>query len=175
MREKNKVTTLVTSHEPKQNKTFLCKVCQKPHGLWSCDRFRHMSVASRWDVARQNKVCFRCLGDTHFGSDCPRSRICGINSCKSFHHRLLHENKPDVKPVGESQDRQESSQQPEQKVITPDKTPIAMMTCSPERPQIVAMRTIPVVVSNEKTEITIYALLDEASSRTYLNRDDAGQ
>ena len=45
---KSKVTTFVTSEapKPKQNTTFQCKVCQQPHGLWSCDKFHQMSGAS---------------------------------------------------------------------------------------------------------------------------------
>ncbi|CAB4020872.1 Nucleotide-binding oligomerization domain-containing 2 [Paramuricea clavata] len=37
------------------------------------------------------KVCYRCLSENHLGKDCPRTRVCGQEGCKSNHHQLLHE------------------------------------------------------------------------------------
>ena len=41
----------------------VCKVCSKSHGAWACPEFKQMEIQSRWDCAKQNKLCFRCLGD----------------------------------------------------------------------------------------------------------------
>ena len=44
----------------------------------------------RWQIAKDQALCFRCLSNTHKGSSCRRFRECGIDGCKSNHHRLLH-------------------------------------------------------------------------------------
>ena len=67
-----------------------CKVCSKPHGAWICPDFKQMDLQSRWDCAKQCKLCFRCLGDGHLGQYCNRTRVCGIDNCKELHYRLLH-------------------------------------------------------------------------------------
>ena len=68
----------------------VCKVCGKSHGAWACPEFKQMDIQSRWDCAKQNKLCFRCLGDGHLGQFCNRTRVCGIDGCIEIHHRLLH-------------------------------------------------------------------------------------
>ena len=44
----------------------------------------------RWEPAKSLKLCYRCLGGDHRGLACVRSRMCGINSSKNTHNRLLH-------------------------------------------------------------------------------------
>ena len=60
-----------------------------------------MDIQSRWDCAKQNKLCFCCLGDGHLGQFCNRTRVCGIDGCKEIHHRLLHKVRS-VLPGGQS-------------------------------------------------------------------------
>ena len=76
---------------PRRRDIKKCKLCNLPHGLWACDSFRKMTVNQRWDIAREQRVCFRCLSYGHQGEACVRSRICGLNGCRSAHHRLLHD------------------------------------------------------------------------------------
>jgi len=58
--------------------------------VWACDEFEELTAPKRWDCAKKLKLCFRCLGEGHLGQHCYRSRVCGINGCQEFHHRLLH-------------------------------------------------------------------------------------
>ena len=44
-------------------------------------------------MARSNKLCYRCLGKSHYGEDCTKTRICGINGCKESHSCLLYGDK----------------------------------------------------------------------------------
>ena len=67
-----------------------CKVCNGPHGVWRCEKFKMLSVQERWDAAKRLHLCFHCLGGDHFGQTCVRTRICGINNCRDKHNRLLH-------------------------------------------------------------------------------------
>ena len=45
----------------------------------------------------------------------------------------------------------------------------------PEAPSFVALRTVPVILKNGNRRIEVNALLDDASTRTYLNSDVAAQ
>ena len=44
-------------------------------------------------MARSSKLCFSCLGRSHYGEDHTKMRICGINYCKESYNRLLHRDK----------------------------------------------------------------------------------
>ena len=46
--------------------------------------------SERWRVAKDKKLCFRCLSSNHQGKHCFQSRDCGIDGCKRSHHKLLH-------------------------------------------------------------------------------------
>ena len=55
-----KERTLFTKEEgcsPKKKHVKKCKVCEQPHGLWSCERFKDMTVSDRWKVATNHKLC----------------------------------------------------------------------------------------------------------------------
>ena len=67
-----------------------CAYCGGNHGVWSCRRFQSLSVDKRWDLAKEKRLCFRCLGSDHEGRDCNRARACDIDGCKRNHHYLLH-------------------------------------------------------------------------------------
>ena len=88
----------------KYGKQRLCKVCNGRHGVWACDAFRNMDIQQRWNMAKQFKLCFQCLGDDHSGSQCTRSRVCAIHGCQETHSRLyiawetgILESKPTMK------------------------------------------------------------------------------
>ena len=42
-----------------------CKICGNQHRVWRCERFRKMDVSKRWEIAKQQKLRYRCLGDNH--------------------------------------------------------------------------------------------------------------
>ena len=67
-----------------------CRLCEQPHGIWSCERFRAMTLSQRWECAYLQRLCYRCLGDDHFGQNCPLTRVCDIDSCDKTHHMMLH-------------------------------------------------------------------------------------
>ena len=45
------------------------------HSLRACDGFKKMSVTEQWKVAKQGKLCYRCLPNNQFDSGCTRTRI----------------------------------------------------------------------------------------------------
>ena len=49
-----------------------------------------MDVQSRWQKAKQLRLCYRCLGRKHKGGRCAQNCRCGIDGCQKTHNRALH-------------------------------------------------------------------------------------
>ena len=43
-----------------------------------------MDASKRWELAKKMRLCFRCLDGRHLGQYFTRTRVCGLNSCKSY-------------------------------------------------------------------------------------------
>ena len=141
-----------------------------------------MTANDRWNMATEHKLCFRCLGDGHRGESCFRSRTCGINGCRSHHHRMLHED-PSPRMNMEEQRRVDPpnisvnvtsglAREGEANERTHTTTTGAEPAPSTK---FVALRTVPVYLSSGKRKVKVTALLDDGSSKTYLNSDIAAE
>ena len=157
----------------KKKPSQACKVCNGQHGIWSCESFKRMTVPKRWEVATGHKLCFRCLADGHRGEECFRSRVCGLNGCRSYHHRMLHEDPAEVKtPQNDSTARSDlpptsvsgSAEEGETNERTHMTTTTMKLTVSLE---FVALRTVPVYLASGGRQVKVNSLLDERSSRSY--------
>ena len=159
-------------------------MCGSSHGAWNCAKFIHLSLSDRWDTAKELKMCFRCLGDNHFGRSCLTSRQCGQNGCNELHHKLLHyserkrppSDKTNVKQIENSRETANLREQPVVSSITEGKASSEVMTMVTQhhsRADYVGLRTGPVVLKNEDRWMTVNALLDDASTKTYINTDVA--
>jgi hypothetical protein len=97
---------MVTKKTPKDRRTHRsfaavnngrersCVCCNKiGHGVWSCTKFKDGNVRQRWTLAKERKLCYRCLSERYLGKDCHRTRVWGQEGCKSNHHQLLHESR----------------------------------------------------------------------------------
>ena len=165
--------------DPKKKHAKKCKVCKESHGLWTCENFKKMSVDERWNIAKEQKLCFRCLSDGHRGEACFRSRVCGIKGCRSHHHRLLHED-PKKEENAEIAKEADASNAVKAGAITEGESNERTLTATTRTGPVptlefVALRTVPVYVTSGKRRLKVNALLDDASSRTYLNGDIAAE
>ena len=177
-----------------------CKICGRSHGIWSCGEFRQLDVSKRWENAKKLRLCFRCLGEGHLGQYCTRTRVCGLSGCKELHHRLLHsdlthggdktmasqcpakrneseqpavhrkklENDEQTMRMGSSR---EGDQETVEKNVTSPKEATLVTGCTGN----IALRTIPVYLRNGNKKLRVTALLDDASTKTYLNSDVAAE
>ena len=170
-----------------------CVDCGKNHGVWTCPDFKRRKVADRWNIAKQNELCYRCLGQGHQGKTCPRSRTCGIDCCTDHHHKLLHKQGslktslacPDnikSNQVGESSKTVAIGKQDTQRKsagrddgVTEGKGQTTMVTQNSVRANFIGLRTVPVVVKNGGRSLKINALLDDASTKSYINADVAAE
>ena len=169
----NNVRTHLTTTETPQKvqKSSTCSLCEKQHGLWNCEIFKSMSTSERWEEAKKRHACYRCLGQNHPGRLCQKSRTCGIDGCRSSHHRLLHEQKAAANESKAPYDIKEPSG---------EKPPVTERTLTTttddEEPRFIALRTVPVILKgNAGRTVEVNALLDDASSATYINEDVAAE
>ena len=178
-----------------------CKVYNGQHGVWRCEKFKAMSVQERWDAAKRLHLCFHCLAGNHFGQTCVRTRICGINNCRDKHNRLLHTYRIQQQDGIEQIEERSSQLMSDQNVPSGDASARnSNLSVESERkllvvslPQdsadhqtershttsvavhadvrVLALRTVPVIVKNGSCKLKLNALLDEASTKTYINAD----
>ena len=66
-----------------------CVLKDSQHPIWKCEKFKKMNVVERGQKAKDLKLCFKCLSDTHQMRNCS-GRLCDVNGCGKPHHRLLH-------------------------------------------------------------------------------------
>ena len=170
-------------------KIRLCKVCNGRHGVWSCEIFRKMDIGQRWNVAKQFKLCFRCLGDDHRGNQCKRTRICDIHGCQDTHNKLLHADKTSEKQLNKEMKDSGSGESIQQLPLSSASTEgehnkgslatTTTMMCSKSIDnrdnRATALRIIPVILKNGHKRLKVNALLDDASTQTYVNSDIAAE
>lgn len=124
-------------------------------GLWDCTRNKKLNLPERWQKAKELKVCFRCPKTGHSGKDCKNFRKCNVAGCVKVHHQLLHK-----MPTNESQ-------------LSPNANEFQHTTAHRKRENFVALRTIPVVLKNGNRSVKVNALLDDGSTKTYINTEIA--
>ena len=128
-----------------------------------------MTVPKRWEVVTEDKLCFRSLADGHRREACLRSRVCGLNGCRSAHHRMLREGETDNKTTemnhiirsdlisGSAGGTAEEGGPSERTHMT---TTIFKLTVPTE---FVALQTVPVYLTNGSKRVKVNALLGEVA------------
>ena len=186
-RYKNLRTFFGDKTEDSSIQQLSCRICGAPHGIWKCQEFIQKSISDRWNVAKLFHLCFRCLAEGHPGKSCPQSRQCGQNGCQESHHRLLHsrkgrhshgtEPKSSVLDTGRSNELN-VSESPSDELITfgtegNGRKEQTMTTQDNVMSEFVALRTVPVMLKSVDRHLTVNALLDDASTKNYVNKDVA--
>ena len=163
-----------------------CDFCEGSHKIWACPRFREESVEERWRVAKDKKLCFRCLSSNHQGKHCFRSRDYGVDGCKRSHHKLLHLSEDVTNRVASVRDANISNvSSPSQRVIacentagnteqgSKERSQVTTLTCAQYK-EVVSLRTVPVWLKSKGKKIKVNAVLDDASTVSYVNEEVAG-
>ena len=171
-----------------------CPLCKRDHPVWSCQEFKKMDVQSRWQKAKQLRLCYRCLARNHKGGRCAQNSRCGIDGCQKTHNRALHGDQfvtggivsesQVIEPerslpldMGASENNSLSSGTEGERSTRPEHSLTTTMatTKAPELAKYLAFRTVPVVVKNGVRRIIVNALLDDGSTKTYINGDVAAE
>ena len=152
-----------------------CKICNEKHSIWSCEVFQRMDINNKWNAVKKEKLCFCCLGDDHYSKDCKRRRKCGVRNCDKGHHKLLHFQKKDD-PTKRSGDGASGQDTPRSnQIIQGDGAGNQTLSTISNNDSQVALRTIPVILSNGKNKLVVNALLNDGSTKSYVNSDVAFQ
>ena len=159
--------------DPKVYNFRQCKICNGKHGVWKCEVFQRMDINSKWSAVKKEKLCFCCLGDDHYSKDCKRRRKCGIKNCDKDDHKMLHFQKKDdsTKDGGDGANGQDGPQSNQIQKSDGEQT---LSTVSKNDSQV-ALRTVPVILSNGTNKLVVNALLDDGSTKSYVNSDVAFQ
>ena len=161
--EKHKSGTFTTKTSESDLKSGVqgikCPLCEARHHVCVCDNWKEKSVDQRWAIAKEHKLCYRCLCAGHQGRNCKReARVCGLSGCKDTHHRHLH--------------AVESKQAASKKNPTPS-TPTSAFGISGGKVCLspVSLRVIPVhAVNADGKRRRVNAFLDEGSDSSYISR-----
>ncbi|KAL0861638.1 hypothetical protein ABMA27_009132 [Loxostege sticticalis] len=87
--QSHRVFHLEEIKKPKTVKTGSCPICKEQHIIVNCPKIKKADSKGRWDLAKQHRLCYRCLRDWSKGHKCP-GKPCRIRGCEKTHHPLLH-------------------------------------------------------------------------------------
>ena len=161
-------------------KQICCEICNQNRPIWKCFKFQNLTMKQRWQMIQKFNLCYCCLGKNHTVQSCRKIRLCGINGCPKFCNCLLHKSKEPRSDIQNTRIEKKSKQIEEQtaKISTctsekkEDQRTLIAQSSPLER---VAMRTVPVLLANGKRKLQVNALLDDCSTKTYLNADVAAE
>ena len=144
-----------------------CLYCKKEHFTDQCEGLKKMTIDERWNWVKNAKACANCLFYGHWRNDCKRQGLCKKDNCKGKHHWLLHRDKQ-VIPI--KQDAIDLNKPVE------NKTHVTQgIIDKNQKGEFISLRTIPIIVENNGKKIEINALLDDASTLSYISEDVANE
>ena len=140
-----------TSNNFSISKKGNCSSCGGYHDLEQCEKFKDLQMTIRWDLVKENGLCFKCLKGDHNAAGCRRREACGINGCRGRHHSLLHT----VKPESRNERNNETS---------------GSCSAISAHPDTVQLGTIPVLLKGPLGEVETHAFIDNGSDTTLITR-----
>lgn len=82
-----KNSTVFTSKENRSMRK--CIFCDEDsHLMYSCNRFKDLTVSQRLNAVNERKLCCNCLRPNHFAQNCQSSNC---KKCNAKHNTLLHQ------------------------------------------------------------------------------------
>lgn len=134
-----------------------CLFCKKTnHKLTDCKFFGKQSYEKKWKAVKRMRVCFKCLDSRHRADKCD-AKPCGINSCESNHHKLLHKPKD-----AENEDNEAHKEKKNQK--KEDEKEDSKHNCHMSGQNGILFKILPVMLHGKNGSIETFAFIDEGSS-----------
>lgn len=136
--------------KPKRSTETKCFGCDETgHFIASCEKFRKLDYNGKWNLVHERKLCRSCL-KLHDLRFCRERRVCAVNECTAKHHPSLHKPEVTVDSVRNT---------------TTSVVAVHRMTTSN-----VLYRFVPITIYGKNTSVNEYALLDEASGPTLIQK-----
>ena len=118
-----------------------CSICSQRHNIEDCSTFKALNVNQRAQLAKEKRLCFRCLrhpsNNDHMAKSCNLRGRCRIENCNRPHHPLIH-----------------------------GAAPVFVGTSSFETS--VLLQIVPINVQTPKGAVKTYALLDSGSQASLI-------
>ncbi|XP_062704356.1 uncharacterized protein LOC134286713 [Aedes albopictus] len=146
------------SATPSQKQPKLCLMCQRDdHRIKHCNKFSSLSVAERWSLVEQRKMCQRCL-TCHGKWPCRTTQPCGMDGCDDMHHKLLHPGKPKLATPGHK-----------------GPSSSGIVTAHRSKQPGTFFKILPVTLSHRGKSVATFAFLDDGSNVTLLENSIADE
>lgn len=112
-RDKRKSVSAVQAqpeHTPdppvREKKILRCYQCNEAHKVSECPTFVDSTVAERYKIAKERRLCYCCLNKGHGAKECRSKKQCIKEGCDKTHHPLLHVDPPSSGSVTSTLDRE---------------------------------------------------------------------
>ena len=150
-----------STHSTAADAKVKCPLCEGTHKITTCKTWKETPVKGRWEIAKKNKLCYRCLGPGHLGKACRGSNRCNVDNCGGTHHFHLHFER-----------RERASEHNRNEEIATASSSFGATGNHLKIPESVMLRTVPVwLLGTRGQRIQVNAFLDDGSDTTYV-RDD---
>ncbi|XP_070499399.1 uncharacterized protein [Chironomus tepperi] len=152
---------------------FECLKCKSSsHDLQHCSEFKNLRLADKKIFLRSRGLCHCCLKQGHRWKDCKTKRMCNIDDCQEYHHRVLHQKSQSSDVIREAQKELKHSE-PENRVGSSSQSnPAESERSNYHKSSSVMYKILPVVLHGSNGElIETYAFLDDGSSVTLLDKE----
>ncbi|XP_017465378.1 PREDICTED: uncharacterized protein LOC108358509 [Rhagoletis zephyria] len=162
---RRRVVLHATENGPKKSQlSGKCPICKGQHKIYVCRKFLDSCVTDRWAHIKQNRLCFSCLRSGHSSRDCRSRTLCMIDGCQRKHNRRLHE-------PNKATSAMPAPQSGKQMVGTTNVME-SMLSCSSDvaNRQGLLFRVLPVTLYRPRKQVDTFAMLDEGSSITMMDR-----
>ena len=135
-----------------------CVACQSTdgHALLMCPAFKNQPLEKRFNIVKDNNLCFNCLRPGHSAWRCRADSNCNVDGCRLKHSKFLH-----------ISGRRETKSTLESKEVTGATTAMTVCHATQAGAARVALPIVKVAVRSGHKRAVTYALLDSGSTNTF--------
>ena len=143
-----------------------CAHCdRKNHRIQNCKDLAKLSLNQRWKIIKSKRLCYKCLGEGYARSEY-KKEVC--KKCGRRHQELLHSPFNKDKQLAESQ----SNLKVESTVMKINDETVPFDSDKQDWLEAdVYLKIIPILLLGTRDRKLIYALLDEGSTATVINKN----
>lgn len=151
------IASFTSTAEPCAN----CIVCNAAgHPIYACPKLKSMAHENKLSVLKSHRVCLNCLRPGHFVRQCRSAYRC--QKCRKSHHTLLHIEGREEPPASFPPTGQANS--------NPVTIPISTHAAIGIKSNLLLMTCCVVVLSPDGLSVEARALLDSASSTSFVSQ-----